>query len=254
MGGKFSNSACAGLRYGLVLGLVALGACAQNPSGSNDAKGSQPQKLVGIIQGDLDHARAVFEDPLTKKQRMYRVGEMVSGDTLTEIRRQEVMLKRGEEVVRVPLSKGSPDERRAQDSIPIPVAAGDPMQLRQAVISQVIAPYDPRVEKVKKDVSRKEVKRFVSYFQDQMKTQAPIWGTTSLGPVVDLNSVDTGLLDSLGLQSTDRIVEISGMGVDPDRFGKIMEILDGRRVTVFNMSVVRGDAVQPLYFGIKSNS
>lgn len=252
--GRATDSACRGLRLLLMVGLVALGACAQEPSQPIVAKEPQAYKLIGIIQGDPKQAAAVFEDPQTKKQRLIRVGELLEGATLTEIRREAVLLKRGEEVITLRLTIGSPSEYQAMDPIPVPVALRDPNQARQAVISKVIPPYDPQVEQAKRAISRNEVNRFVSHFQDQLKDQAPVLVTTSVGMAVDLAHVDGDLLRTLGLESTDRIVEINGMGVDsPDRFRQILEILGknrGNRGSVFNISVLRGEVIQPLYYGI----
>jgi type II secretory pathway component PulC len=256
--GRATDSAWRRLRLLLVVGLVALGACSQESSQPIVAKEPQAYKLIGIVQGDSKQAGAVFEDPQTKKQRLVQLGQMLGGATLTEIRREEVLLKRGEEVITLRLTIGSPAEYHAMDPIPVPAALRDPNQARQAVISKVIPPYDPQVEKAKRAVSRNEVDRFVNHFQDQLKNQAPVLVTTSVGMAVDLAHVDGDILRTFGLESTDRIVEINGMGVDsPDRFRQILDIMGknrGNRGSVFNISVLRGEAIQPLYYGINPHS
>jgi hypothetical protein len=131
----------------------------------------------------------------------------------------------------------------------IPVPAGDPQVARQAVISKVIAPYDPRVEKLKATVSQKAVTSFVGYFQTQLEEERSTLVTTDLGPAVDLAGVDPELLDSLRLESTDRIVEISGMDIDsPKRFAEILQILGQAKIV--DVSVLRGDVIQSLYYTV----
>jgi hypothetical protein len=77
----------------------------------------------------------VFEDPLTKRQRLYRVGEIVFGAALSGTRCREVMLNRGVEPGRF-LFQQEARKPPARDFIPVPVAAKDPVQLHQAVFSQ----------------------------------------------------------------------------------------------------------------------
>jgi type II secretory pathway component PulC len=247
-----------GFRLSLIVGLLALGACSQESSQPPVAKEPQAYKLIGIVQGDSKQAGAVFEDPQTKKQRFVQLGQLLGGAILTEVRREEVLLKRGEEVISLRLTIGSPSEYHAMDPIPVPVALQDPKQARQAVISKVVPPYDSRVEKARWSVSRDEVDRFVSHFQEQLKEGAPLLTATSVGPAVDLAHVDGNLLRSLGLESSDLIVGINGMGVDsPDRFRQILELLGknrGSQGIVFNIVVLRGEVVQPLYYGINSKS
>jgi len=247
-----------GLRFSLIVGLLALGACSQESSRPPVAKEPQAYKLIGIIQGDSKQAGAVFEDPQTRKQRFVPVGEKLGGATLTEVRRGEVLLTREGEVITLRLASGSPEERRDLDPIPIPASTNDPVRARQAVISKVIPPYDSRVEKAKMAISRDDVNYFVSYFQDQLKEGLPVLTATPVGEAVDLSHVEGNLLRSLGLESTDRIVGINGMGVDStDRFRQILEMLgkgQGKRGIVFNIVVIRGDVAQPLYYGINSNS
>jgi hypothetical protein len=107
-------------------------------------------------------------------------------------------------------------------------------------------------------ISRNEVDSFVSHFEEALKEGGPILTTTPVGTALDLSHVDGDLLRSLGLESTDQVVGINGMGVDsPDRLRQILEILDksrGNRGTVFNIVVLRGEVVQPLYYGIHPKS
>jgi len=259
MAGKRYRLVEMGLRLSLIGGLLALGACSQETSHPTVAKDPQNYKLIGIIQGDSKQAGAIFEDPQTKKQRFVQVGQVLGGATLTEIRREEVLLKRGDEVISLRLAAGTPAEPDAKPGpIPVPISTPDPEHARQAIIAKVIPPYDSRVNEVKMAVSRDDVGRFVSYFQEQLKNGTSVLVTTPVGAAVDLAPVDGGVLRSLGLESTDRIVEINGMGVDsPDRFRQILEIMEksrGNRGSVFNISVLRGDVLQPLYYGINPHS
>jgi len=228
-------------------------------AGSRDAL--HGLQLAGTVEGANQLLTgAVFEDPRTKKQTAYRIGDLVDGATIVDIKRQQVVLKRGEEVFVVQITGGSPVagppnrspiERTPGDVIPVP--AGDAGLARQFVISKVIAAYDPRVEQLKTPVSRKDVKRFASYFQEQLKNEAPVFATTpQVGQTVGLGNVDTEIFQRLSLESTDQIVSINGMGVDsPDEFRKILDILGGDRVSMFNIVVLRGEAVQPLYYAVK---
>jgi len=252
-----------GLAFGLavVVGFAGLGLCAQEAVHPEGPPAVNPPlhglQLAGTVEGaDRRLMGAVFEDPRTKKQTAYRIGDHIDGATIVEIKRQQVVLKRGEEYITVQITGGSPvagqasgepGKRVSDDTIPVP--AGDPQVARQAVISKVIPPYDPRIEKAKTTVSREDVARFVGYFQDRLKEERSALVSTSLGPAVDLGGVDLEILDSLKLESTDRIVEISGMDVNsPRRFTEILEILG--RAKIVDISVLRGDVIQPLYYTV----
>ncbi|HUK55345.1 MAG TPA: hypothetical protein VLY20_01650 [Nitrospiria bacterium] len=258
MAGDRWNWVGIGARLLLVAGLALAAGCSQESFQPPVEKDPRAYKLIGIIHGDSKQAGAVFEDPETKKQKLVQLGGALGGATLTEIRRQEVLLKRNGDVVTLHLTAGTPDDYHAMDPIPVPVALQDPMRARQIVISKVIPPYDARVEKAKMAISRDDVNRFVSYFEDQLKGSSPVLTTTSVGAAVDLSHTEGDLLRTLGLESTDLVVGINGMGVDsPDRFRQILEILgksQGNRGGVFNIVVLRGDTVQPLYYGINSKS
>jgi len=261
---QVKNGAAMGLCLLILLGLTAAGAFAQAPSKSAGSQGPlHGLQLAGTVEGRGQQLTgAVFEDPRTKQQRAYRIGDLVDGATIVEIKHEQVVLTRGGERVVIRITGGSAVERaREEEQSPgagLPIPAGDPQLARQFVISKVIPAYDPRVKELEVTVSRKNVDHFVNSFQEQLKAEAPLLVTTPLGSAVDLSGVDSELLGSLGLESTDRIVSINGMGVDsPDRFRQILELLDKSRMnrgTVFNMVVLRGETIQPLYFGIHSKS
>jgi len=258
MAGVRWNWVCVGARLSLIVGLAVAGGCAQEASQSPVTKDPHAYKLIGIIQGDSKQAGAVFEDPQTRKQRFVQIGERLGGATLTDVRRDAVQLERDGEMITLRLTSGTQEEHRDLDPIPIPVGLNDPLRARQAIISKVIPPYDARVEKARMAISRDDVKSFVSYFQDQLNAGSPVLTSTSVGEAVELSHVTGNLLRSLGLESTDLIVGINGMGVDStDRFRQILELLgkgQGNRGVVLNIVVLRGEAVQPLYYGINSKS
>jgi len=247
-----------GVRLSILVGLALIGGCAQESFQPPVEKDPQAYKLIGIVQGDSKQAGAFFEDPQTRKQRFVPLGGGLGGATLTGVQRNEVFLQRNGEIVTLRLTTGSPAEHRELDPIPIPAALNDPIRARQAIISKVIPPYDSRVEKARMAISRDDVNKFVRYFQDRLEEGSPILTATSVGAAVELSHVDDDLLRSLGLQSTDRIVGINGMGVDsPTRFRQILEILgkgQGNRGVVLDFLVLRGEVAQPLYYGINSNS
>jgi len=185
---------------------------------------------------------------------------MVDGATIVEIKRQQVVLQRGGERVVVHITGGSavvspaldePRTRASEDGIPVP--AGDVQQARQFVISKVIAPYDPRVAKLKTPLALKDVASFVDYFQNRVEAERSTLVTTALGPAVELAGVDPELLHNLRLESTDQIIEISGMGIDSlDRFQQILRLFaEHQRGGSFNISVLRDGVVQPLYYALQ---
>jgi type II secretory pathway component PulC len=203
-------------------------------------------KLIGIIAGSPEDARAVFEEVSTKRQKLYLVGEAIAGATLVEIKRHQVVLKSGKELIVVQISAGTPRERAPGDPIPVPFGSEDPQQALQQVLAQQMDPTDPRAEK--KAVSRPELNRLFQFLHRQVKDN--VFVTTSLGSAIDLNRMDRETLTNLGLEPSDLIVGISGLGIDSqERLNQIIEIL--KRAKVFNLSVLRGRVVQPLFYAIQ---
>jgi len=245
---------------GLLLTGVAAGAWAQATEHAQPAgPGPSDFRLVGTVEGNRHSTAAVFEDPHTKKQSSYYVGDMVNGATIVSIKHQQVVLKRGTETLVLHITGGTAiahapaRERAPGEAIPVPT---DVMNPRQEVISKVIPPYDPRVQKVRKEISRNDVTNFVADFELQVNNGKPVLTTTSLGPAVDLAYADPAVIHSLGLETADQIVEINGMGIDSlDRFRQVLEIMGGRRggnrVDTFNISVLRNGSFQPLYYVVK---
>jgi len=205
--------------------------------------------LIGIISGNPEDARAVFEDVNSKQQKLYRVGEAVAGATLVEIKRQQVVLKKGGEVVVVQISEEIPRERTAGDPIPVPMGSEDPRKALQQVLAEQMDPTDPQVEK--KEVSQPELHHLLQFLNRQAE-ETNVFAATSLGPAIKLDRMDQEILTYLGLKPSDLIIGISGMGLDSkDRITQIIEVLN--RAKVFNLSVLRGRVVQPLYYSVQSD-
>lgn len=206
-------------------------------------------RLVGIIQSSPKEAGAVFEKVGTKKQKLYRIGEVIEGAIVAEIKHEEVLLRRGEKEVWIRLAKGSPGIRHPGDPIPIPVGLEDPRKALEKVLSKQIPPYSTKVEK--KTVSRLHLGLFVMHFVEPPPTFVP----TPVGPGLDLMQLDREVLKGLGLAPTDVVVGISGMGLDSsERSSEIFRILAFLQPkSVFNLSVLRGNSVTPLSYVIQSD-
>jgi len=241
----------------IILLSTVTGAWAQDYSKSINPEAHLTQKLVGVVEGDDEGARAIFEDVKTKEQKLYRLGDLIDGATLIEIKRRRILLRRGQEISSVNVTGGSPDERRMIErgpeqkklsgAIPVPVGVSDPRQAISQVLSQQIAPYDPQV--VKKPVPRSTISQFVEGFQKQMADPA-LLVKTSLGPALSMEHVDPGVLNNLGLKPTDMIVGISGMSLEsPERLGEIFNILGHAKVS--NLSVLRDKVVEPLAYEVQ---
>lgn len=232
------------------------GAWAQDHSKLVNPEVRPIQKLIGIVEGDPEGARAIFENIQTKEQKLYRIGDSIDGAILIEIKRREILLRRGQEITAVLVAGGSPDERKIDEKnpnqkklsgIPVPVGVSDPRQAISQVLSQQVAPYESQV--VKKPVPRSTISQFVDGFQKQMADPA-LFAKTSLGPALSMEHVDPEVLNSLGLKPTDMIVGVSGMSLDsPERLGEIFGILG--RAKVSNLSVFRGNVVEPLAYEVQ---
>ncbi len=216
-------------------------------------------KLVGVVEGSPENARAIFEDIHTNEQKLYRLGDVIDGATLIEIKRRQILLRRGQEISAVRVTGGSPDERKIDDrsqdplkrtgAIPVPVGISDPRQAIKQVFSQQVSMFEPEVDK--KPVSRSTMGQFVEGFQKQMG-QPSLFVNTSLGPALSMEHVDQGILNDLGLKPTDLVVGISGMSLEaitPARIGEIFEILGHAKWS--NVSVLRDKAVERLAYEVQ---
>ena len=237
----------------------ASGTTQNTPQSSPEARNVRPKAgslhelpgytLIGIISGNPKDARAVFEDVNTKQQKLYRIGEAVAGAAHVEIKRQQVVLKKGEEIVVVQISGEIPRERTSGDPIPVPTGSEDPRQALQQVLAEQMDPTDPHVEK--KEIAQPELYQLLHFLHSQVE-ETNVFVTTSLGPAIKLDRMDQETITFLGLKPSDLIVGISGMGLDSkDRITQIIEILN--RAKVFNLSVLRGRVVQPLYYSVRSD-
>jgi type II secretory pathway component PulC len=231
----------------LFMGPAATPARSDTPAGAGVGSGLQNHKLVGITYGDPQDTGAVFEDPRSKEQKVYRIGDQIEGATITQIERQKVLLNQDGKTLIIYLSKGSPGKVKTKDGIDIPVA--EPQEARQQVLSSVIPPYDPRVEERKRPITRDQLKRFSDQINSQEKAGS-VFVTTSVGTTLSLARMDSNVLAGLGLESSDLIVEISGMGIDSwARLHQTLGILDTAKV--LNISVLRGSVVKPLYYSVQ---
>lgn len=233
----------------LLWGWSPLGFCAQPPLESSETIGGAAESrafaLVGTIEGDPSVTEAVFEDPHTKKQKLYRIGDVIDGATIVDIKNHQVWLRRGEQVEVVHITGGSPVQRAPDDAIQVVAASDDPRENLQGVLSQVIPPYDRRVEKLRNSISRDEFDRFVEHFRGA--SAPPKFVDTVAGPALSVADVDQDMLKNLKLNQGDLIVGISGMGIDSmERLSQIWDVVS--RAKVVDMSVLRSGAVKPLYY------
>jgi type II secretory pathway component PulC len=200
---------------------------------------------VGTIEGSPAVAEAVFEDPQTKKQKLYRVGDVIDGATIIEIKNHQVLLRRGTRTEVVHMTGGSPVQRAPGDDIQVVANSDDPRENLQSVLSQVIPPYDRRVEKLRNSLSREEFDRFVEHFR--AASEPPKFVETVAGPALSVADVDRDVLKNLKLDRADLIVGISGMGIESmERLTQIWELVS--RAKVVDISVLRSGAVKPLYY------
>lgn len=251
-----------GIGCAVVFLLTAAVAWSQEQSQPASTPGPSDHRLVGIVtvEGKESYAAAVFEfqQLLTKQrqQKLYRVGDTINGATIAEIEGQHVVLQRGEQIelvgVTADCAEGDqPADANLADSSNVADEARDPkQQAREQVLSKQLPPYDPRV--AKKAASRDQVNRFVEHFQQQMEMEVePVFVATSLGLAVSLTEMNSDLLDGFGLQPTDLIVGISGMGIDSlERLALIFGVLN--RAKLFDLAVLRDDAVEYLAYEIRA--
>lgn len=256
------RAASVGIGGAAILLLIAAMAWSQEPSQPASTPGLSNPRLVGIItvEGREPYAAAVFEfqELLTKQrqQKLYRVGETIDGAMIVEIEGQHVILQRGKQIELVGVTVGcaegdQPADANLAGSSNVADEIRDPQQqAREQVLAKQLPPYDPRV--AKKAASRNEVSRFVEHFQEQMAVeQEPVFVETSLGFALSLAEMDGNLLNSFGLQPTDLIVGISGMGVDSlDRLAMIFGVLN--RAKLFDLAVLRDDTVEYLAYEIRA--
>ncbi|MGH8060016.1 MAG: type II secretion system protein GspC, partial [Candidatus Entotheonellia bacterium] len=71
---------------------VATRALAPTPTKPAPARTAPNLKLVGTVVGSADHTYAVIEDLGTKKQDLYRLGDLIRESKIVEIARQRVLI------------------------------------------------------------------------------------------------------------------------------------------------------------------
>jgi hypothetical protein len=219
---------------------------AQEPPATG-ASASPAYRLVGTIEGNPAVTQAVFEDPHTKTQKLYGIGDVVDGATIVEIKDHQVWLRRGEQIEVVAITGGSPVQRAPGDSIRVMASSDDTRQNLQGVLSQVIPPYDRRVEQLRHSLTRDLFDRFVGHFRDA--GAPPKFVSTVAGPALSVADVDQQLLKHFGMEPTDLIIGVSGMGIDSqERLTQIWDIVS--RAKVVDISVLRDDVVKPLYYTV----
>ena len=207
-------------------------------------RGPEVHTLIGIVVGEPDHAQAVFEDLSTGRQRLYRVGDRMEGASVSRIERRQVWLRKGDQTVVMTVGRGRSEDRPVSAPIPSSGALSDAGKRLQKVLQSEKPPYDPSVEK--RRVLQKDLDRFILGLQER-RDQGGAMEPTAYGPSLSLAGLDPGLLSGLNLDPADRIVGISGMGLDSEaRFNDILNVL--KRARVFNLSVLRRDAVLSLYY------
>ncbi|HTP41909.1 MAG TPA: hypothetical protein VML36_05765 [Nitrospiria bacterium] len=217
------------------------------PLESTGSAPSHTRRLVGTIEGNPAVTRAVFEDPQTRAQKLYGIGDIIDGATIVEIKDHQVWLRRGEQTEVVTITGGSPAQRAPGDSIRVMAYSDDPLQNLQGVLSQVIPPYDRRVEKLRHSLTRDEFDRFVDHYR--AADGPPQFVSTIAGPALSVADMDRQTLKQLGLEPTDLIIGVSGMGIDSqERLTQIWDIVS--RAKVVDISVLRDNLVKPLYFTI----
>ena len=89
---------------------------------------SPPPVLRGIVitQSGGD-ARAYFEDPTTGVLGAHAVGDVIDGNRIEQIREDLVVLRRGDEVIRIQLGSGPESETSASGAVAAaPPAVGEP--------------------------------------------------------------------------------------------------------------------------------
>lgn len=227
-----------------------------NPAGPTELPA---HKLVGVVEGSPENARAIFEDTHTNEQKLYRLGDVIDGAILIEIKRRQILLQRGPEIVGIRVTGGRPDERKMVErepeqkklsgAIPVPAGISDPRQAIQKVFSQQVSMFDSQV--VKKPVPGSTMGQFVEGFQKQMG-QPTLFVNTPLGPALSMEHVDPAVLSDLGLKPTDMVVGISGMSLEattPARIGEIFEMLGHAKFS--NISVLRDQSVERLAYEVQ---
>jgi general secretion pathway protein C len=200
-------------------------------------------RLVGTLEGSPDVTFAVFENPATKKQKSYRVGDFIDGAQIIEIKKQRVLLKTGDRISAISISGGSP-----VDAGPLKPAPSANEKTPQTEIGRILSRQTPPYELTlpKTTVSAETVAQLSGQLQ-RYTGSSPAFAETAVGKGVRVSDLGQDAAGNLGLKGSDIIVGISGMGIEsPQQISQIIEILN--RAKVFNLSVTDGSTVQSLSY------
>lgn len=191
-------------------------------------------QLVGTVEGSPDATFAVFENPQTKQQKIYRIGDTVNGAKILEIKQQSVILKQGSQIVIVRITGGSAVEEKAVKSAPAEAEIPAPKKALERALSKQIPPYSSAVQKTAVNEG------IVNHLSGQLQRyteKSTHFADTSFGNGIRAADLGNDVATSLGLDPSDVIVGISGMGIESrDQLRQMIEILN--RAKVFNLSVI----------------
>jgi hypothetical protein len=88
---------------------------------------SDPPVLRGIVITHRGEARAYFEDPSTGALGAYGVGDVIDGNRVEQIREDVVVLRRGDDVIRIQMGSAPESETSAAGAVAAaPEAAREP--------------------------------------------------------------------------------------------------------------------------------
>jgi type II secretory pathway component PulC len=195
---------------------------------------STEYQLVGTVEGSEDFTFAVFENPQTKHQRIYKIGDEINGAIIIKISHQTVLLKHGDKFLTVQITGGSAVEEKPKSSISTEIEKVSPKQALEHALSKQIPPYSAAVQKTA--VGDGTVNRLSGELQ-RYTDKPSLFTDTSFGKGIRAADLGGEVAGRLGLDANDVIVGISGMGIDtPERLSQIIEILN--RAKVFNLSVI----------------
>lgn len=206
-------------------------------------------QLVGTVQGSPEAAVAVFENPQTKQQKFYRVGDVINGATIVAIQRQRVLLQQGAVLVTVLLTGGSPVEPAPGEAASGAAQPSSPKQALERYLSTQIPPYSP--DAVKQTVSREVVSHFAAQLEQYRKEPARLL-ETPFGNGIPVAGFAGGVPGGLGLGLNEIIVAISGMGIDsPERLKLMSDILGWAKV--FDLTLLQNGRVSSVAFQIENH-
>jgi len=85
-----------------------------------------PPVLRGIVITQSGDGRAYFEDPTTGVLGAHAVGDVIDGNRIEQIREDLVVLRRGDEVIRIQMGSGAESETSASGAVAAaPPAVGE---------------------------------------------------------------------------------------------------------------------------------